>query len=138
MKFESLDLHGLNVDEALLKTRQNLSWCFQHQVAVIDINHGKGRHSQLGFSVLKQEIRRYLREESMLKEYGYRIVPGESDLPIALSFDDGHTLVVLRGYETDYLGGRSQQEKNKQVFSAEGRQQRKAEKNLRKDKKKRS
>lgn len=138
MKIENLNLHGLSIDEALSKTRQNLAWCLEHGVEVLDINHGKGHHSQLGFSVLKQEIRRYLKEEKLLKEYGYRIVAGESELPVALTFDEGHTLIVMRGREDDYLGGRSQQERNKRIFSSESRQQRKAQKTMRKDKKKHS
>lgn len=138
MKVEHLNLHGLNVEEALLKTKTNLLWNMEHGVEVLDINHGKGHHSQLGFSVLKQEIRRYLKEENLLKEYGYRIVAGESELPVALTFDAGHTLIVLRGFENVYLGGHSQQERNKRVFSSESRQQRKAQKKMRKEKKKRS
>lgn len=136
MKLESLNLHGLNVEEALSKTQTNLIWCMEHGVEVLDINHGKGHHSQLGFSVLKQEIRRYLKQEKLLAENGYRVVAGESELPVALTFDEGHTLVVLRGSENHYLGGRSQQERNKTVFSSESRQQRKALKRMRKSKKK--
>jgi len=53
-------------------------------------------------------------------------VYGESDLPIALGFDEGHTLVVAVGKEKKYLGGRQQQEKNHQLYSDEARKNRKS------------
>ena len=58
---------------------------------VLDINHGKGFHSSRGFSVIKQEIRKMLKDNALLKEAGYIVIPGESDLPVALTFDEGHT-----------------------------------------------
>ena len=82
-----------------------------HGVDVLDINHGKGHHSDRGFSVIKKEIRKMLRQNESLKENGYKIVYGESNLPVALSFDEGHTLVVIAGIEKEYLGDRRQQEK---------------------------
>lgn len=138
MKMEHLNLHGCNVEEALAKTRSNLVWCLEHAVEVLDINHGKGHHSQLGFSVLKQEVRRYLKEEPFLKNHGYRMVPGESDLPIALTFDEGHTLVVARDFINEYIGGRSQQQRNQAIFSNESRRKRKTQKSMRSAKNKRT
>lgn len=137
MKIETLNLHGLNKEEALQKARQNLDWCFKNGVDVLDLNHGKGHHSSLGFSVIKQEIRKMLKEEKALKESGYKIIYGESDLPIALSFDEGHTLIVARGLEKEYLGGRKQQEKHQQIFSREAQQKRKHFKSLKAEKKNR-
>lgn len=125
MKIETLNLHGLNVEEARQKTIQNLDWCLKNGVDVLDLNHGKGHHSSLGFSVVKQEIRKMLKEEKSLKEFGYKIVYGESDLPIALSYDDGHTLIVARGLVNEYLGGGKQQAKHQQIFSKEAQQKRK-------------
>jgi hypothetical protein len=89
------------------------------------------------FSVIKQELRRYLKNSDLLKDSGYRIVPGESDLPIALSFDEGHTLVVKRGLEKEYLGGQRQQQKNQLLFSQQGRQVRKNAKAINSAKRKR-
>lgn len=126
MKLESVDLHHLGLSEALQKARKNLAWCLDHQVDIMDFNHGKGLHSERGFSVIKQEIRRLLKDDVRLREEGYRIIAGESDLPIALSFDEGHTLVVRRGLEDEYLGGRRQQQKNQALYSPQGRQVRKA------------
>lgn len=137
MKVEQLNLHGLSLDEAMQKTRQNLSWCMSNGVEVLDINHGKGFHSERRFSVLKQEVRRFLKEDAPLNANGYRLIYGESDFPVALTFDEGHTLVVARGCENEFIGARSKQEKNQRVFSDEGRLQRKAQKTIRKDKKRR-
>lgn len=137
MKIETLNLHGLNIEEALQKTRHNLDWCLRHGIDVLDLNHGKGHHSSLGFSVIKQEIRKMLKENQSIKESGYKIVYGESPLPIALSFDEGHTLIVARGLENELVGGAKQQEKHKQVFSKEAQQKRKYLKSLHAEKKKR-
>ncbi len=100
----------------------------EHEVDVLDINHGKGYHSENRFSVIKAEIRKFLRQEESLQEYGYKVVYGESNLPVALSFDEGHTLVVARGKEKEYLGGKKQQEKNRQLYSDEARKERKSHK----------
>lgn len=137
MKVEQLNLHGLSLEEAMEKTRQNLRWCMNNGVEVLDINHGKGYHSERRFSVLKQEVRRFLKEEASLSASGYRLIYGESDFPVALTFDEGHTLVVVKGCENKYIGARSKQERNQRVFSEEGRRQRRAQKALRKDRKKR-
>lgn len=137
MRVEHLNVHGLNLEEALAQTRQNLSWCMENGVEVLDINHGKGFHSNRRFSVLKQEIRRYLKEEAALGSQGYRLIFGESDFPVALAYDEGHTLVVLKGAENNFIGGRTAQERNRRIFSEEGRQQRKAQKQSRQDRKKR-
>lgn len=128
MKIEHLDLHGLTLEEAREKTRKNLAWCMEHEVDVLDINHGKGYHSENRISVIKAEIRKFLRQEESLQEYGYKVVYGESNLPVALSFDEGHTLVVARGKEKEYLGGKKQQEKNRQLYSDEARKERKGHK----------
>jgi len=128
MRIETLDLHGLSVEEALSKTRQSLFWCLEHRVEVLDINHGKGHHSQRNFSVLKKEIRKMLRDEKALGEYGYRVIAGEAKFPVALTFDEGHTLVVARGTEHDYLGDNKQRKKNLELYSEEARQVRKQKK----------
>jgi len=137
MKIETVDLHNTGLNEAIAKAEKNLLWCIEHDVAVIDFIHGKGLHSERRFSVIKQELRRYLKDNTLLKEAGYRIVPGESDLPIALGYDEGHTLVVKRGLEKEYLGGQRQQQKNQLLFSEQGRQMRKNAKALNAAKRKR-
>ncbi|MEA4925045.1 hypothetical protein SDC9_168183 [bioreactor metagenome] len=133
MKIEILDLHGLNIKESLEKTRQNIDWAIGHGVDVLVINHGKGHHSQSGRSVVKTEIRKMLKEDLSLKENGYRVVFGESDLPIALTYNEGNTLIVIRGLETTYMGGRVQQEKNQRIYSEEEKQYRKSQKRWRRE-----
>ncbi len=134
MKIETLDLHGLNKMEAKAKLEQNLEWMISHGVDVLVINHGKGRHSS-NFAVLKAEARKFLKDNSALAEAGYLAVYGESDLPIALRYDEGNTLVVARGQEHTYMGGSVQQDKDKRIFSEDGRTERKNSKNMRKMKK---
>lgn len=134
MKVESLNLHGLNLDEAINKTEINLKWCIKNNVHVLDINHGKGFHSNRGFSVIKQEVRKLLKDNALLKEAGYIVIPGESNLPVALTFDEGHTLVVQKGCEKQYIGGKKQMEKNFRIFSEEGKKSRKIAKKMKSQK----
>ncbi len=138
MKLEKVDLHGLSLEEALEKARDNLNWCIKNEIQVLDIIHGKGHHSSRNFSVIKKEIRKMLNEEPLLKEHGYRVIPGESDFPVSLTFDEGHTLVVIRGLEKEYIGGRKQQEKNQLIYSSEGKKQRKEQKGINAEKRKKS
>lgn len=133
MKIETLNLHGLNVNEAREKTCLNIEWCIKHGIDVLVINHGKGHHSNSGFGVIKADIRRMLKDIS-LKESGYQVIYGESNQPIALTYDEGNTLIVAKGLETEYIGGQAQQQKNLRIFSDEGKMDRKAHKSWRKNK----
>ncbi|MBP1761822.1 MAG: hypothetical protein H6Q64_1364 [Firmicutes bacterium] len=135
MKVETLDLHGFNQQEAKTKIQQNLDWMINHGVDVLVISHGKGLHSSNNFAVLKAETRRYLKENADLINAGYQVIYGESDFPVALSYDEGNTLVVVQGIEHEYIGGRVQQDKNMRIFSEDGRTARKNSKNIRKQKK---
>jgi len=137
MKIETLDLHGLSVEEAKEKIIKSLNWCINHDVDVLDINHGKGYHSSRNFSVIKQEIRRLLKKCDSIQAHGYKIVYGESDLPISLTFDEGHTLVVAKSLTKQYIGGKKQQEKNKIIFSTQGKKVRKKQKRLNAEKRSR-
>ena len=136
MKIERLDLHGCNRQTAAEKTEQNLSWMLDHAVDVLIINHGRGHHSS-GPAVLKTELRKRLHADQRLREAGYRIINGESELPIALSCNEGNTLVVRHGLENDWLGDRRQQEKNQIIYSEEGKQRRKSAKQNRAQKRRR-
>lgn len=130
MKIETVDLHGLSISEALEKVEKNLNWCIKNGVVVLDINHGKGYHSSRNFSVVKKEVRKMLKENDFLRENSYIVIYGESDLPVALTFDEGHTLVVAKGFENKYIGGQKKVEKNLAVFSKEGMKKRKAQKRI--------
>jgi hypothetical protein len=120
----------MSVEEAMGVTVKNLDYCLNHGVDVIDFNHGKGFHSNRNFSVIKQEIRKLLKDYP-LRDAGYKLIYGESDLPVALTFDEGHTLVVSRNKEMEYIGGRVQQERNHLIFSDEGKKKRKQDKKQR-------
>ena len=138
LKIEQLNLHGHNLQEAILKLEKSITWCIQHQVDILDINHGKGHHSERGFSVIKSEVRKSLKTCPLIKESSYSVVFGESNLPAALPFDEGHTLVVKKGLENTFPGGSRQQEKHQAVFSQEGRHQRKQDKRMRAEQRKRN
>ncbi|MGE5380944.1 MAG: Smr/MutS family protein [Methylocystaceae bacterium] len=126
---EKLDLHGLNVEEALAKASSQIEWLLDKGIDVLVINHGKGHHSEHGIGVVRQKIRAMLKEKgTLLKENGYLVVYGESDYPVALEYDAGCTLIVQRGIEQQYLGGRQKAAKNKAVYSPEGRDERKQQK----------
>ncbi|MDO4540110.1 MAG: Smr/MutS family protein [Syntrophomonadaceae bacterium] len=127
MKVERMDLHGCNRIEAAEKTEKNIAWLLAHAVDVLIIDHGRGRHSE-GIAVLKTELRARLRDDARLKQAGYRVVYGESEHPVALGLNDGHTLIVRRGLEQEHIGGRRKQEKDAVIHSHEGKQMRKAAK----------
>jgi len=132
LKIETLNLHGLNLNEAREKTLQNIAWAIKHGVDVLVINHGKGHHSSGGIGVIKAEIRKMLKDEQSLRDNGYRVIYGESDQPVALTYNEGNTLIVARNMVTEYVGGRAQQDRNLRIFSEEGKQERKAQKKWRK------
>ncbi len=125
MKVETLNLHGHSLDEAISKLEVNLKWCIKHQVDVLDINHGKGLHSNRNFPVIKSEVRKLLENNTFIKNADYVIVLGESNLPIALTYDTGHTLVVRKGLEKSYIGGKKEVERNLRIYSKEGKKKRK-------------
>lgn len=137
MKVEILDLHGYTLDLALEKAELNMAWAFKHDVSVLVFNHGKGYHSQRDFSIIKSELRKKLKLSISIKDAGYLVINGESDHPISLSYDAGHTLLVKKGLENQYIGSKTQKEKNEAIYSSEGRKKRKDEKKLRQQKKKR-
>jgi len=137
LKLEELNLHGLNLTEAMEKLYKNIDWCLANGVDILVINHGKGHHSERSFSVLKQEVRKYLKNEPRLQDNDYRVIMGESDYPVALSFDAGLTLLVKNNLVNSYIGGQKQQKKNQAVFSDEGKKQRKIAKSLHAAKRKR-
>lgn len=138
MKSEILDLHGCNRREALDKLRSSLAWCLDHGVAVLVVNHGRGLHSEHGLSVVKQELRRALKEDpqlsGMIREQGYRVVYGESEWPVALAYNEGQTLIVAKGLESEPMGSSRQHEKNQRIYSDEGREQRRWDKKQRQQK----
>ena len=137
MKIEKLNLHGLNTVEALEKVHNSVNWCLLNNVDILAINHGKGHHSEKGFSVLRQEVRKYLKNEPRLPENAYQVILGESNYPVALAFDSGLTLMVRNNLVHSYIGGQKQQEKNQAIFSIDAKKQRKIDKSRQAAKRKR-
>lgn len=137
MKIEELDLHGLNRAEAWSKFENSLNWCLNQGVDVLVINHGKGHHSERGLSVIKQEIRKTLKDDenirALIKDNNYKVVYGESELPVALAYNEGQTLIVARGLEKETLGSSRAQAKNRLIYSDEGKQMRRHEKKQRQE-----
>lgn len=131
MRVEIQNLHGITVAEAMEKANQSISWCIKNGIDVLVLNHGKGHHSDRGFSIIKKEIRKMLKNNPALGESGYKVIYGESDLPVALTFNEGNTLIVAKGKEHKYLGGITQQKKHNEIFSVESRKKRKIEKQKR-------
>lgn len=125
---ERLNLHGLSREEALERVRAQIRWCVEHGREGVDIIHGKGKHSER-VPVIKQEIRRWLKEEERgLRAEGYEVIYGEDEHPAALDLDEGHTLVVRADMTDEYPGGRKAVSRQETVFSEEGRWRRKAAK----------
>lgn len=126
---EKLELHGLNVEEALAKVSSQMKWLIDKGGDMLIINHGKGHHSEHGIGVVRQKVRAMLKEQGpVLRDNGYLVVYGESDYPVALEYDAGCTLIVRRGTEHEYLGGRQKAAKNQAIYSAESRDARKQQK----------
>lgn len=138
MKVETVELHGLNLAEAMSKVQKNLAWAKNHGISVLVLNHGKGLHSDRGISVIKTEVRKMLKEDSSIREANYRVIYGESKSPIALTYNEGQTLIVAKGMETEQIGGRVQQDKNRRIYSEEAKNERKAQKKNRAEKRNRS
>lgn len=83
----SLDLHGLNIEEARSTLYSFIQACFQHGYKRIRIIHGQGFGSSTGTAILKHQTRHWL---SQIPEVlGYVSAP-------ATDGGDGAVLVLLR------------------------------------------
>ncbi len=66
---EEIDLHGLTVDEALVKLDEFLHAAFRAKYYRVWVVHGKGS------GILRQEVRRYLSNHTLVKLFR----PADSD-----------------------------------------------------------
>lgn len=57
-----LDLHGMFVEEAREAVSSFLKKCLAHEFYCVRIIHGKGNGSPQGFSVLREKVRRWLKQ----------------------------------------------------------------------------
>jgi DNA mismatch repair protein MutS2 len=80
-KFREIDLHGMIVDQALMRVAETINDALKSREIRIRINHGKGT------GTLRHEIRAMLREHPSVR--GYRPAPRETG-------GDGITEVDLR------------------------------------------
>jgi DNA mismatch repair protein MutS2 len=80
-KFREIDLHGMIVDQALMRVAETINDAVKSREIRIRINHGKGT------GTLRQEVRAMLREHPAVR--GYRPAPRETG-------GDGITEVDLR------------------------------------------
>ena len=80
-KFREIDLHGLIVDQALMRVAETISEALSSREVRFRINHGKGT------GTLRHEVRAMLREHPSVR--GYRPAPAETG-------GDGVTEVDLR------------------------------------------
>jgi DNA mismatch repair protein MutS2 len=80
-KFREVDLHGMTVDQAIIKVSETINDAVRKREIRIRINHGKGT------GTLRHEIRAMLREHPSVR--GYHPAPKETG-------GDGVTEVDLR------------------------------------------
>jgi len=65
----SLDLHGSTLEQARARFDRFLQSCLAHQIRCVRIVHGKGYGSRDGEPVLKQTVRRWLRQLDAVQAY---------------------------------------------------------------------
>jgi len=65
----SLDLHGNTLEQARERFDRFLQSCLAHQIRCVRIVHGKGYGSRDGEPVLKQTVRRWLRQLEAVQAY---------------------------------------------------------------------
>lgn len=66
-----LDLHGLYVKEALLKTESRIQYCKEHKIDHLVIIVGRGKHSLNGVTKLKPAI------ANLMEKYQFRCIPNK-------------------------------------------------------------
>lgn len=94
-KVETIDLHGMTLEEAKAKLEQKLCNAFQYGERVVRIIHGQGKHSA-NFPVLKSFVRRWLEESAFAREYVEAVFRGEDGSPYTMP-NPGETVVRLKG-----------------------------------------
>ena len=92
---ETIDLHGMTLEEAKEKLEQRLVNAYQYGEQTIRIIHGQGKHSAY-FPVIKSFVRRWLEESEFGREYIESIYRGEDGSPYTPP-NPGETVVRLKG-----------------------------------------
>ena len=94
-KVETIDLHGMTLEEAKVKLEQRLLNAYEYGERVVRIIHGQGKHSA-NFPVLKSFVRRWLENSAFAREYVETVFRGEDGSPYTLP-NPGETVVRLKG-----------------------------------------
>ena len=94
---ETIDLHGLTLEEAKEKVAKGLEGAYQHHEQVVRIIHGQGKHSEF-FPVLKSFVRHYLEESEFGRQKVAAFFRGEDGSPYTTP-NAGETVVVLKTNE---------------------------------------
>jgi hypothetical protein len=89
----SIDLHGLSLEEARHKLETGLNSALANHEWVIRIIHGQGKHSEV-FPVIKSMVRRWL-DQSEFAIHIETIYRGEDGSPYT-GVNPGETIVVLK------------------------------------------
>jgi hypothetical protein len=90
---ETIDLHGLNRNEAQEKMEKGLDNALRSGEYVVRIIHGQGKHSEV-FPVLKSFVRHWLKESEFAAHHIKYIFRGEDGSPYTTP-NPGETLVEL-------------------------------------------
>jgi hypothetical protein len=90
---ETINLHGLNRDEAQERMEKGLQNALQNGASVVRIIHGQGKHSEV-FPVLKSQARHWLKESSFAMRYIKHVFRGEDGSPFTTP-NPGETIVEL-------------------------------------------
>jgi hypothetical protein len=91
---ETIDLHGLTLEEARQKVIEGLEGAHRHHEQVVRIIHGQGKHSEF-FPVLKSFVRHYLEESEFGRQKVAAFFRGENGSPYTVP-NAGETIVVLK------------------------------------------
>ncbi len=91
----TIDLHGLNLDEARQKMEQGLVSALNSNEWVVRIIHGQGKHSQF-FPVIKSFVRRWVTESDFAAQYIEMVYRGEEGSPYS-GINPGEIIVILKG-----------------------------------------
>lgn len=92
---ETIDLHGLTLDQARDRLQNGLEDAFQYNVGVVRIIHGRGKHSEV-FPVIKSYVRHWLKQSIFARERIASVFYGEDGSPYT-SPNPGETIVLFKG-----------------------------------------
>ena len=77
---ETIDLHGLGLNEAKMQLEKVIENAIADQLRAIRIIHGQGKHSEF-FPVIKSFVRQWLRESLFAAENVEAVYRGEDGSP---------------------------------------------------------